>query len=499
MVFDAWNVVYRVSFRDCPEMDSDFDSKDEAMAYANEHLDKHPVVTGRELYVDDGGGIISDKEEEILFDSSESENESAELEEPIKSADDDIEAILNDWKSEIDDKFNEVNKSIGALDDKISDERADREKDVETVYDDFGSDLKDERMDREKDIKTVYDDVESAIGKPVETENKSDMTKQGEIIDTVNDNASDEVAEPEISEISDNEIDDSESADADKKDFEKEYPNLANALDLNFEEPEDWCDDCDDDFPSVDDEEDDSEIPAVSTDLVIKVPFEDQDVDDIVDDKVEVKIPVKDDYLDESADDIDDDDIVVLEEDTHPTEAQPEVDHTKAYNNALSIAKKNNKPVIYGYLGSDHHGSRRAYELSEPIICDDLEKCTKDAMSKYHPAGSLYVAYPDKQPLKEADAIDLSDISVDERKHLDIADKFRKKLGLDPVYTDDKIEEYYRHNQDEVEDNSTVRPSKDVPVKACKEYPLVTHDEDDMSDLELAKKLEEARLKKLDK
>ena len=73
-----------------------------------------------------------------------------------------------------------------------------------------------------------------------------------------------------------------------------------------------------------------------------------------------------------------------------------------AYNDAVKCAKAYNKPVIYGYFGTDHHGRRGYYTFDDPIICDDLQKCSADIMKKYHPAGSILVAYPDKNIVESA-------------------------------------------------------------------------------------------------
>lgn len=89
---------------------------------------------------------------------------------------------------------------------------------------------------------------------------------------------------------------------------------------------------------------------------------------------------------------------VGLVEDAHPTKAQAEVDRKEAFNKALKIAKENNKDVIYGYMGSNKHGGYRYYEI-EPIIAEndaDLDRKVSEVVKKYHPAGSILVAYKDK-------------------------------------------------------------------------------------------------------
>ena len=48
-------------------MNDDFDTKDEALEYAKENLDKNPVVTGKEIYVDENGGTVSEEAEQVIF------------------------------------------------------------------------------------------------------------------------------------------------------------------------------------------------------------------------------------------------------------------------------------------------------------------------------------------------------------------------------------------------------------------------------------------------
>ena len=73
-----------------------------------------------------------------------------------------------------------------------------------------------------------------------------------------------------------------------------------------------------------------------------------------------------DDYI-ESENENDD---KYLEEDTHARYAKPAGDKTASYNNALTYAKKENKPFIYGY--SNHDG--KFFALEQPIKCVDLNK-----------------------------------------------------------------------------------------------------------------------------
>lgn len=90
----------------------------------------------------------------------------------------------------------------------------------------------------------------------------------------------------------------------------------------------------------------------------------------------------------------------LAEADEH--KAKPEADLKKAHKDAIMCAKVYHKPVIYGYMGSDHHGSSRYFTFDDPIICNDLEKDTANVMTKYHPSGSVLVAYPDKPIIESA-------------------------------------------------------------------------------------------------
>lgn len=87
-----------------------------------------------------------------------------------------------------------------------------------------------------------------------------------------------------------------------------------------------------------------------------------------------------------------------LDEDTHAKEAKPEFDNKAGFNKALKLAKENDADVIYGYEGSDKHGGYRYFEI-EPIICKnmtELRTATNEVMAKYHPSGSVLVAYKNK-------------------------------------------------------------------------------------------------------
>lgn len=127
-------------------------------------------------------------------------------------------------------------------------------------------------------------------------------------------------------------------------------------------------------------------------------------------------------YLDELDDDS-------LEEDTHATKAQPELDRVRSYNDALRIAKEENKPVIYGYMGSDHHGENRYFKLDN-IVCDDIIKCSDEVKRKYHPNGSILIAYPDKSFVDESLEDTVPEDLADDRTPI-IINKYELEEPLD--------------------------------------------------------------------
>ena len=120
-----------------------------------------------------------------------------------------------------------------------------------------------------------------------------------------------------------------------------------------------------------------------------------------------------DDYI-ESENENDD---KYLEEDTHARYAKPPGDKTASYNNALTYAKKENKPFIYGY--SNHDG--KFFALEQPIKCVDLNKQTAEFKSKYKNCKVVYVAYPDKDYVTEAYRLDeLSEKGTKNKFKIDI-------------------------------------------------------------------------------
>lgn len=87
---------------------------------------------------------------------------------------------------------------------------------------------------------------------------------------------------------------------------------------------------------------------------------------------------------------------------THAQVAKPEGSRTLAYNNALTYAKKANKPYIYGY--TNHTGKFFAAEIPMKVTGSPTE-AEKEFRSRYKNCSVIYVVYPDKdfvESLEEA-------------------------------------------------------------------------------------------------
>ena len=75
--------------------------------------------------------------------------------------------------------------------------------------------------------------------------------------------------------------------------------------------------------------------------------------------------------------------------------AKPDGDRKGSYNKALELAKKLNKPVVYGYTTKRTPG--KFYEVAAKEYDGD-----DDAFRAHYSANVIYVAYPDKKPVKES-------------------------------------------------------------------------------------------------
>lgn len=87
-----------------------------------------------------------------------------------------------------------------------------------------------------------------------------------------------------------------------------------------------------------------------------------------------------------------------LAEETHAKYAKPEGDKVKAYNNALTYAKKENKPFIYGY--TNHTGKFFAADTPMKVSGNPAD-AEKEFRNRYKNCSVVYVAYPDKDFISE--------------------------------------------------------------------------------------------------
>ena len=96
-------------------------------------------------------------------------------------------------------------------------------------------------------------------------------------------------------------------------------------------------------------------------------------------------------------------------------DAKPEGDKVKAYNNALTYAKKENKPFIYGY--TNRNGKFFAIDTPMKVSVSPAD-AEKEFRKRYKNCSVVYVAYPDKEFIK--------DEKIDVEKEL-LANHFKKR------------------------------------------------------------------------
>lgn len=96
-------------------------------------------------------------------------------------------------------------------------------------------------------------------------------------------------------------------------------------------------------------------------------------------------------------------------------DAKPEGDKVKAFNNALTYAKKENKPFIYGY--TNRNG--KFFALDNPMkVSGSPVDAEKEFRKRYKNCSVVYIAYPDKEFIK--------DEKIDVEKEL-LANHFEKR------------------------------------------------------------------------
>ena len=87
-----------------------------------------------------------------------------------------------------------------------------------------------------------------------------------------------------------------------------------------------------------------------------------------------------------------------LGEETHAKYAKPAGDKVKAFNNALTYAKKENKPFIYGYTNN----TGKFFAADTPMkVSGNPADAEKEFRNRYKNCSVVYIAYPDKEFIKE--------------------------------------------------------------------------------------------------
>ena len=125
---------------------------------------------------------------------------------------------------------------------------------------------------------------------------------------------------------------------------------------------------------------------------------------------------------------------------THAQVAKPEGSRTLAYNNALTYAKKANKPYIYGYI--NYTGKFFALDLPLKVTGSPAE-AEKEFRSKYKNSKVVYMAYPDKEFIRESlynfTPEEQAEYGIDEDGNsLDSYDTYVRCNWCKEVYTEDE-------------------------------------------------------------
>jgi len=116
------------------------------------------------------------------------------------------------------------------------------------------------------------------------------------------------------------------------------------------------------------------------------------------------------------------------------------------------------------------------YTLNNLGDVKDVTKLTNDDIIYYYDDGILY----DKNHVKVMD-YDLSIKHEEDRKKYSTEPTTSELAGdeYDDRMTKATVVEYYDGNNENVDPQSTVKPSKEVPIVDCKKYDVVTHSEDE--------------------
>jgi len=437
------NVKYIVIFEDNHLLDGNFDFKEEALDWAHEHLESKPIVKALDIeYSDEFGGhpIVHDEEELFHYPVEEVDEKELEAELDAKLADFEKEALVDPFDAdEFDghenleedtnkDVLDTIDDFINSLDDnKVTDESpVVTSKDVANTLDNFADDLAEDVNEAELAKDIPFEDPQEVIDEdliifdPFDTdfsecepmdvcpdEHRADCCKDFNVnaVDFFKDLAI-ELGLQDLVDIKEKDVEEPVAVEDEVKVDVAPEAEVAAEEDVVPEEVKA------NEEPNVEVQvdKDGIEAPAEEISKCHVCPECGKELCECGNKELVEKNKVTyttgdpaigDAHFNgafEGGEGVSEN----LEEESHPREAQPEVDRVEAFNKALEIAKKENKPVIYGYFGSDKHGGQRYFEIDH-IVCDDLSKCTKDVMKQYNPSGAVMVAYPDKDFVEQLD------------------------------------------------------------------------------------------------
>ena len=188
-----------------------------------------------------------------------------------------------------------------------------------------------------------------------------------------------------------------------------------------------------------------------------------------------------------------------LAEETHAKYAKPEGDKVKAYNNALTYAKKENKPFIYGY--TNHTGKFFAADTPMKVSGNPAD-AEKEFRNRYKNCSVVYVAYPDKEFIKE----NLEEPINEELKVIADFSDYTPWSGAvdtyDVIERAGKLDELEAYLESVFPDGATATQIHDLlrfdGEEVLEGLALAAGEaEDEMSDQELAEKLWNAHCEKL--
>ena len=188
-----------------------------------------------------------------------------------------------------------------------------------------------------------------------------------------------------------------------------------------------------------------------------------------------------------------------LGEETHAKYAKPAGDKVKAYNNALKYAKKENKPFIYGYTNN----TGKFFAADTPMkVSGNPADAEKEFRNRYKNCSVVYVAYPDKEFIKET----LEEPINEELKVIVDFSDYTPWSGAvdtyDVIERAGKLDELEAYLESVFPDGATTTQINDLlwfdGEEVLEDLGLAAVEaEDEMSDQELAEKLWNAHCEKL--